>query len=72
MGGEQPSAQMDLVGPRLPNMRVQRTRVSLPAVARRSPLTRRPLGRRELSDKAKSTGLRFGVGTSFGSQVAEA
>ena len=28
----------------LPNMRVQRTRVSLPAVARRSPLTRRSLG----------------------------
>jgi hypothetical protein len=27
-----------------PNMRVQRTRVLLPAVARRSPLTRRPLG----------------------------
>jgi hypothetical protein len=26
-----------------PNMRVQRTRVLLPAVARRSPLTRRPL-----------------------------
>jgi hypothetical protein len=28
----------------LPNMRVQRTRVLLPAVARRSPLTRGPLG----------------------------
>jgi hypothetical protein len=27
-----------------PNMRVQRTRVLLPAVARRSPLTRGPLG----------------------------
>jgi hypothetical protein len=30
-------------------MRVQRTRVLLPAVARRSPLTRRPLGRRACS-----------------------
>jgi hypothetical protein len=30
-----------------PNMRVQRTRVLLPAVARRSPLTRGPLGARE-------------------------
>src|SRR5262249_11541071 len=30
----------------LPNMRVQRTRVLLPAVARRSPLTRHPLGGR--------------------------
>jgi hypothetical protein len=32
------------LGKQLPNMRVQRTRVLLPAVARRSPLTRRPLG----------------------------
>jgi hypothetical protein len=31
---------------RRPNMRVQRTRVLLPAVARRSPLTRGPLGGR--------------------------
>jgi hypothetical protein len=30
-----------------PNMRVQRTRVLLPAVARRSPLTRGPLGGQE-------------------------
>ena len=32
------------LGIHAPNMRVQRTRVLLPAVARRSPLTRRPLG----------------------------
>jgi hypothetical protein len=33
------------IGERLPNKRVQLTRVLLPAVARRSPLTRKPLGR---------------------------
>jgi len=37
-----------LIVPPAPNTRVQRTRVLLPAVARRSPLTRSPLGSRSV------------------------
>jgi uncharacterized protein (TIGR02246 family) len=37
-----------------PNMRVQRTRVLLPAVARRSPLTRHPLGGQAVASRSRS------------------
>jgi hypothetical protein len=50
-------------------MRVQRTRVLLPAVARRSPLTRRPLGRTKSLIGVMLLGL---AGTALGSKRAPA